>query len=739
MNSVLRRRFLHCQVLWALALLTWPARAATIVVNVGPYGSAQEAATDEGSVNWRDADLTDDVICTECFAATELQHYLRQMTGRDEDFAIVDDDVAQRSGDLLIVGGPQSNALADQLGARFGVAQDDLEGLGPEGYVVKSGVGDGRRVTLLAGGGRVGTLYGVYDLLHRLGVRWYAPGEINEEVPARKLRRLPGFDVREQPGFFTRGFHAWEDRGDTEFLLWMARNRLNYWCVQQTGKPLLHKLGIMLAGGGHVLTDYYLGPRRQYPYDHPLFDGDDDLPRDPYPFSAEYGGDANSDGKLSYFEAHPEWYALRGGKRSDNIRGGAGDNFCTSNRHAVAEWTKNAVDDLADGRYRDADVINAWMLDVGKWCECSDCRALGTPTDRNILFVHRYAQAIKRAQADGRLNRPIRLLFLAYADVLEPPGRPLPGDFDYEMCIATYFPIVRCYVHRFDAPDCSRNGRYNQHLLGWATEPGRHYRGQVCIGEYYNVSGYKCLPICYMSTMRTDIPYYYSRGARHFHYMHCTTGNWGNKALTNWQMARQLWDPSTDCRLLWRDYFAGRYGPVRRQMRVFYRNLEQMLCNVSELKYGLARRLDRGAEDLFPTTHLKYESTRFEADDGPDLLEALASAARCRETINRVTGMDLPPRIAHRVAEDERLFTYGERTLRFYDALCRTYSLIRQGEQVQAKRSLEEAQALAELLEADTRSTKLSSSHANAANALVASYASGALPRLTDMLDTPGP
>ena len=35
-------------------------------------------------------------------------------------------------------------------------------------------------------------------------------------------------------------------------------------------------------------------------------------------------------------------------------------------------------------------------------------------------------------------------------------------------------------------------------------------------------------------------------------------------------------------------------------MRRFYESLEQMLSNVSELKYGLARRLDRGVADLFP-------------------------------------------------------------------------------------------------------------------------------------------
>ena len=57
-----------------------------------------------------------------------------------------------------------------------------------------------------------------------------------------------------------------------------------------------------------------------------------------------------------------------------------------------------------------------------------------------------------------------------------------------------------------DDPACAVNDKYRQQLAGWTEAPDRHYRGQLAIGEYYNVSGYKCLPICYMHTMANDIP-----------------------------------------------------------------------------------------------------------------------------------------------------------------------------------------------------------------------------------------
>jgi hypothetical protein len=310
--------------------------------------------------------------------------------------------------------------------------------------------------------------------------------------------------------------------------------------------------------------------------------------------------------------------------------------------------------------------------------------------------------------------------------VVEPPTRPLPADFDYDTCIATFAPIVRCYVHNFDDPACSRNARYRGHLHGWATAPDRHYKGQICIAEYYGVSGYKCLPVNFSRTMANDIPLYFREGARHFHYMHVTTENWGTRALTNWQMARQLWDPHTDCTGLWDDYFAGRYRPVADDMRDFYAG--------RELKYGLARRLGSGDEELFPDNHLKYEAAAFETDDGPDLQEMLSSIEPCRAILTHVMGTSLPERVASRIKEDEQGFTYAERTLRFYDALCRAYAAAHSGNGPEGRAALADAQALAGLLKADTRSTQFSSSHANAPDALAASFAEPALKRIEELL-----
>lgn len=737
---------LQCLPALAAVLLGVASQAAAgvIVVNFGRFPSAEAAGRAEAEIDWGDTDSPDAVACTQCFAAMELQHYLRKMTGRSDDF-VIQSDTAATEGDLILIGGPATNAASRRLAKTLNVDPEKLRLLGLEGYRIKSGTVAGQNVLVIAGSGRVGTLYGVYDLLHRLGCRWFAPGETHEEVP--RIERIVEFDVTEQPAFTTRGFFAWENRGNPDFFLWMARNRVNLWCVEQDGHPLLQKLGIRMACAQHDAVEMFLHPELPYPYAHPRFSGGGDRPNDPYPVSPQYQGDADKDGKLSYFEAHPEWFALVDGKRIPGIRHDQhGANYCTSNTDATAEFLKNYVQALIDGPYRDAGIVRFMLLDTSgtRWCECETCKALGIPTDRYLRLVWQFDRAIKKARAEGKIRRPIEIRFIVYGDVLSPPTRPLPADFDYETCVGTFYPIARCYVHNFDDPGCelrpgdaresSNNAHYVRQLHRWTADPARFYRGRITIGEYYNLSSYRCLPICYMHTMAHDISYFHRIGARGFDYMHVTTGNWGNKALTNYQMARQLWDINTDCPALWEDYFAGRYGLASGVMRRFYESLERMSSNISELANRLARRLGAGEERLLASSHLQFERKPGVVCDGPTLTEIVGFSVECRKLIDEAAEMDLPPRLRARIAEDQRMFTYGERTVSYWYECVQAFQLARAGCRDEARRHYAEAVRLADLLRADTTSTTLASSHANAPDAFRGTFASGALGHLERLL-----
>jgi len=112
--SILGKLLLVALTLASLAAR--PVRAdVSIVANFGPYPSAEVAGQAEAQVNWLDADPRDDTVCTESFAVLELQHYLREMTGRKHDFAIVAAQKVPEQGELIVVGSPASNAAAAKL------------------------------------------------------------------------------------------------------------------------------------------------------------------------------------------------------------------------------------------------------------------------------------------------------------------------------------------------------------------------------------------------------------------------------------------------------------------------------------------------------------------------------------------------------------------------------------------------------------------------------------------------
>ena len=52
-----------------------------------------------------------------------------------------------------------------------------------------------------------------------------------------------------------------------------------------------------------------------------------------------------------------------------------------ANPHATAELMKNAVSELIDGEAKDAEIVNCWTVDAGKWCQCEACKAMSPVLD----------------------------------------------------------------------------------------------------------------------------------------------------------------------------------------------------------------------------------------------------------------------------------------------------------------------------------------------------------------------
>ena len=166
-------------------------------------------------------------------AAEELQKYIGQLTGVRPDI-VIPGEVSGRPKDevLLIVGGPEANALTKQATQAGKISFSNLK---PEGFLLKT-IKIGERPALVIGGNdEAGTLYGAYDWLERQGIVFQITNDI---IPQTKTSLvLNDLDIRSEPAFVQRGFgiascyetrSIWSYADIVKFIDQMAKMKLNY-------------------------------------------------------------------------------------------------------------------------------------------------------------------------------------------------------------------------------------------------------------------------------------------------------------------------------------------------------------------------------------------------------------------------------------------------------------------------------------------------------------------------------
>ena len=125
-------------------------------------------------------------------AADELRSFVERMSGATLEIRRDTNTVA---GTRIFIG-KSNEARNVGIELRSGFTKNMNE----EGYVIRTG-GD---YLVLAGneeGPYQGTLFAVYDLLERLGCRWFFPGPYGEIVPKRETVAIEAIAVTERPDF----------------------------------------------------------------------------------------------------------------------------------------------------------------------------------------------------------------------------------------------------------------------------------------------------------------------------------------------------------------------------------------------------------------------------------------------------------------------------------------------------------------------------------------------------------
>ncbi|MDO8587340.1 MAG: hypothetical protein Q7T82_09895, partial [Armatimonadota bacterium] len=179
------------------------------------------------------------------FAAKELQTYVEKISGAKLEIRT---DAERVTGAKVLVGRSKLTDAISGLQIPSGITLSLRE----EGFVIHC-VGD---TLVLAGNDStvedckeasdevrtkkfhkgplyLGTRYAVYELLDRLGVRWFVPGEYGEVVPKAATVQFPEMSLTELPDFPVRG--AWTF--GPEWELWAVRHKQNPWAVDWFGVP----------------------------------------------------------------------------------------------------------------------------------------------------------------------------------------------------------------------------------------------------------------------------------------------------------------------------------------------------------------------------------------------------------------------------------------------------------------------------------------------------------------------
>jgi hypothetical protein len=344
--------------------------------------------------------------------------------------------------------------------------------------------------------------HAVWDFLSRLGYRQYFPGKNWEVVPSRKELSLT-IDVFEKPDYHSRriwfGFGA-ADYAAVPYADWCAKNRATAGIVLNTG----HAYDGILARNKKA------------------------------------------------FAEHPEYLGLVNGERKST-------KFCISNpglRKLVAD---DAVAQFDKDPTRDS--VSVDPSDGGGWCECAECKKVGSVSDRALTLANEVAAAVQ-AKYPGRL-----VGMYAYSQHSPPPS--IKAHPNVVISTATAF-ITGGFT-------------IDQLMDGWSKKAST-----LGIREYYSVNTWdRDLPGSArggrLDYLKRTIPHFHEKGARFLSAE--SSDNWGPNGLGYFAAARMMWNVKEADKVdaLVAEFLENCFGPAKEPMAEFYKmlsgNRAPLLCD----------------------------------------------------------------------------------------------------------------------------------------------------------------
>lgn len=394
------------------------------------------------------------------------------------------------------------------------ISKEELQPLARDGYVVKVA----NRRGAICGWRDLGTVYGVYALLGRLGVKFYAP---DCEIVPEAAVAIPELALHVKPQYELRGFFKID-----VYCGLQASMKLGATPADDQGNP---------ADAGHpgnwVHTSDYLLPYSQYRKDH------------------------------------PEYFALQkdGRRLSRDMGKGFDVHLCLSNPD-VRRITSQRMLELVE-KQKDRSVFVVTQGDGFAWCQCERCKALdgapGTMTDRLLDYVNELARAVGKQYPDKMIYT------LAYTNATSPPPVRVLPEPNVRVAYCPYPARTGCHSHDLT---CPKNRQGLEDLRGWLAKCPR----QMHIFDYPRGYAWWYEPFGSFYAMARKMNYYAQAGVRGIYY--CVAPE-NFRDLFIFVQCRLQWEPGANVEALVDEFMAAYYGKaapaVREYFDYFHREIDQ--------------------------------------------------------------------------------------------------------------------------------------------------------------------
>jgi hypothetical protein len=473
------------------------AIAGGILWAIGCTGFAAEPQpVDLAGLDGWDIVIAQDAIASEKYAAEELQRHVALATGQQLPIVTATD-----RADRHVYVGAGDAMRASKLGF-------SVEGFGPEDLRIV--IRDDAMV--LAGGRPRGTLYAVYAFLEDFyGVRFLTADHTH--VPKANSPHLAGpADRTYHPPLEMRWAYYGEVNRNPEFA---ARLRVN-----TVGND--DRLGG--RSSQHLISHSFL---HQIP-------------------TAKYG------------EQHPEYFALRDGKRLAQVANDAFDSEpCLTHPDVLEIVTRSVMDQIQS--HPQAGNVSVSQNDNAKYCQCPQCAAIdereGSPMGSLLTFVNAVADRVAENHPDVKVGT------LSYWYTRKPPRtiRPRP-NVQIQLCS-----IECCMIHPINDPNCPRNVEFCRDMNEW---------GKICDEIYiwnYNTNFQNyLLPCPNLRVIEPNIRYFVDNHAKGA-FMQAAGNAMGAELseLRAYVISQLLWDPSRRGDALIEEFLRLHYGPAAAPIRAF--------------------------------------------------------------------------------------------------------------------------------------------------------------------------